>query len=370
MLLHDTCLPVELAKPANQTVIAATFKDCNGADLTPGTQLLKCSDLPAAADGSETKVTPGANVTVTGTGTTASPYVVTANIPAATTDCPAVVACIDALPLGPTAVPGTTRVLGDDMQYHLLPIQATAAAPDGSETKVTAGTNVTVTGTGTTASPYVVNAAAAAVADGSETKVTAGTNVTVTGSGTTAAPYVVNAAAAGAPTLGTGVPATGPTAAPVDPNVRNFATSVIGENWEYLPGLGWRVVSDRYTREVINAIPAVLTANTPTLKASTIAPRAGTIIATGFVAATNGNYNSIGASLTINGVVKCSNAVDIIGPTGGSAAGGAVSSAASLSAIGAFTGVVAAGDVIGMSVNSVGSNGTHNGSIIRITYIN
>ena len=31
-------------------------------------------------------------------------------------------------------------------------------AADGSETKVTAGTNVTVTGTGTTASPYVVNA--------------------------------------------------------------------------------------------------------------------------------------------------------------------------------------------------------------------
>lgn len=32
--------------------------------------------------------------------------------------------------------------------------------PDGSETKVTAGTNVTITGTGTTASPYVVNSTA------------------------------------------------------------------------------------------------------------------------------------------------------------------------------------------------------------------
>ena len=36
----------------------------------------------------------------------------------------------------------------------------TPAAADGSETKVTAGTNVTVTGSGTTASPYVVNATA------------------------------------------------------------------------------------------------------------------------------------------------------------------------------------------------------------------
>jgi hypothetical protein len=34
----------------------------------------------------------------------------------------------------------------------------TPVAADGSETKVTAGTNVTVTGSGTTASPYVVNA--------------------------------------------------------------------------------------------------------------------------------------------------------------------------------------------------------------------
>ncbi len=36
---------------------------------------------------------------------------------------------------------------------------AVSQLADGSETKITAGTNITVTGTGTTASPYVVNAA-------------------------------------------------------------------------------------------------------------------------------------------------------------------------------------------------------------------
>ena len=41
----------------------------------------------------------------------------------------------------------------------------TPAPADGSETKVTAGTNVTVTGSGTTASPYVVNASPYAVGD-------------------------------------------------------------------------------------------------------------------------------------------------------------------------------------------------------------
>ncbi|WP_395625871.1 hypothetical protein [Daejeonella sp.] len=62
------------------------------------------------------------------------------------------------------------------------------ASTDGSETKLTAGTNVIVTGIGTTLSPYVVGSST----DGSETKLTAGTNVTVTGSGTTLSPYVVN----------------------------------------------------------------------------------------------------------------------------------------------------------------------------------
>lgn len=67
---------------------------------------------------------------------------------------------------------------------------------DGSETKVTAGTNTSVTGSGTAADPYVINSSGSGTtADGSETKVTAGTNVTITGSGTTVDPYIVNTSA-------------------------------------------------------------------------------------------------------------------------------------------------------------------------------
>lgn len=61
---------------------------------------------------------------------------------------------------------------------------------DGSETKVQAGTGTTVTGTGTTSDPYIVNATPA---NGSETKIQSGTNTTITGTGTTADPYIVNA---------------------------------------------------------------------------------------------------------------------------------------------------------------------------------
>ncbi len=53
----------------------------------------------------------------------------------------------------------TKTALGDSTAQVRSEIPAAA---DGSETKVTAGTNVTVTGSGTTASPYVVNASSGA----------------------------------------------------------------------------------------------------------------------------------------------------------------------------------------------------------------
>lgn len=97
-----------------------------------------------SVDGSETKVTAGTNISVTGSGTTGSPYVIT----------------------------------------------NTLTAPDGSETVVTSGTGISVSGSGTAGSPYVIGNTA--VPDGSETKVTAGTNVTVTGTGLISDPYVIN----------------------------------------------------------------------------------------------------------------------------------------------------------------------------------
>lgn len=100
-----------------------------------------------------------------------------------------------------------TTVSGDSNQFNLRKLKSSnstvnisedtdeidltitpAAAADGSETKVTPGTNVTVTGSGTIASPYVINAA---TPNGSETKINAGVTTTITGNGTVATPYVV-----------------------------------------------------------------------------------------------------------------------------------------------------------------------------------
>ena len=64
--------------------------------------------------------------------------------------------------------------------------------PDGTETKLVSGTNTTVAGNGSIATPYSVNVAFPTPSDGSETKINAGTNVTVTGNGTDATPYIIN----------------------------------------------------------------------------------------------------------------------------------------------------------------------------------
>jgi hypothetical protein len=146
---------------------------------TPGepawTRLSTSTSTGTAGDGSETKVTAGTNVTVTGIGTSASPYIVGAVSGDGSE----------------TKVTAGTNVTVTGIGTSASPYIVGAVSGDGSETKVTAGTNVTVTGSGTSGSPYLVDAAGG---DGSETKVTPGTNVTVTGSGTSASPYVVNAA--------------------------------------------------------------------------------------------------------------------------------------------------------------------------------
>ncbi|HSE99906.1 MAG TPA: hypothetical protein VLA48_03335 [Nitrososphaeraceae archaeon] len=95
---------------------------------------------------------------------------------------------------------------------------------DGGETKITAGSNTSVTGNGTTATPYVINA----VPDGSETKINSGTNTTVTGLGTIASPYIINAATPdGSETkitngTNTTVVGTGTTGSPYQINVPSF----------------------------------------------------------------------------------------------------------------------------------------------------
>ncbi|MEB8347500.1 hypothetical protein OO010_15715, partial [Flavobacteriaceae bacterium KMM 6898] len=103
--------------------------------------------LPSA-DGTETKVTAGTNVTVAGDGSIATPYVVG-------------VATLDDADADPTneiqtliSTDGSVTLVQTGDDYDL-----SVAVVDGTETKVTAGTNVTVAGDGSIATPYVVDVA-------------------------------------------------------------------------------------------------------------------------------------------------------------------------------------------------------------------
>jgi len=81
---------------------------------------------------------------------------------------------------------------------------------DGSETKVVAGSNMNVTGTGTASSPYTINNGFSGsyndllnkpITDGSETKLSAGKNIVVEGTGTVTDPYVVTNSLNGSETI-------------------------------------------------------------------------------------------------------------------------------------------------------------------------
>lgn len=121
-----------------------------------------------SAEGADpTVVQAGDRVTVTGTGTAGDPYVVAADAPS----CDDVRPCLSA---------------GPGVEYD--PDTGVISSPP---TVVQAGTNVTVTGTGTGVDPYIVSAAGGG--GGVDTFVTAGDRTTVTGAGTLEDPYVVSA---------------------------------------------------------------------------------------------------------------------------------------------------------------------------------
>ena len=113
-----------------------------------------------APDGSETKVTAGTNVSITGTGTIATPYVINATDTNTTYSAGTSMSLVGTTfnNTAPDQVVtltqgGSTTITGT---YPNFTISSTSASADGSETKINSGVTTIVTGTGTIASPYVI----------------------------------------------------------------------------------------------------------------------------------------------------------------------------------------------------------------------
>lgn len=139
------------------------------AKSSPGTYEIATTDLIPVVDGSETKINAGTNITITGTGTSATPYVVNAS-------------------MTPTVINSGTNISisGAGTSGNPYIINSTAS---GTPTVINAGTNISVTGTGTIGTPYVISNTL--VVDGTETKINSGVTTTVTGNGTISTPYIL-----------------------------------------------------------------------------------------------------------------------------------------------------------------------------------
>jgi hypothetical protein len=193
LLKTGACFTQELKLPANKVEIAKTFVDCAGSVHIPGDAIPSCDDMAAAITASQQAISiSGSTITLSGGGSTPS----TAIIPAAPAAAPQTLS-ISGQNLSISG--GNTVTLPDnDTQDLSIAGNVISLTNGGSVTLPTAtaptlsvsGQNLTISGGNTVVLP------AGTVADGSETKVAAGANVTVTGAGTTASPYVVTAASA------------------------------------------------------------------------------------------------------------------------------------------------------------------------------
>jgi len=147
---NNTQFNVRKIKSSNSSVIVT--EGTNDIDITVAAGVIP--------DGSETKVTAGTNVTVTGTGTIATPYIINS------TDTNTTYSAGTALSLVGTTFNntapdqtvvltqgGATTITGT---YPNFTISSTNTIADGSETKINSGATTSVSGVGTTGSPYTI----------------------------------------------------------------------------------------------------------------------------------------------------------------------------------------------------------------------
>ena len=211
--------------------------------ITQGTDDIDFS--VTSSDGSETKIVNGTNTTVVGTGTTPTPYQINAiNSTYSNSN----------LGMGAQVYKDST-VVGSNTQFNFRKLKSsdssvtilegineiditvvTGSIPDGSEIKVTAGTNTSVTGTGTIATPYVINST------DTNTTYTAGTAMSLVGTtfNNTAPDQTVVLTQSGATTVTGTYP--------------NFTISSTDTNTTYSAGTGLALVGTVFSVENLQKV--------------------------------------------------------------------------------------------------------------------
>jgi hypothetical protein len=169
-----------------------------------------------SADGSETKLTAGSNITITGIGTIVNPYTISSNFEISETyinegnninitgsgvisDPYIINSNLDNLGIVKTIgneviSPGQSlSIINNESTGKVLTTKEYVQSiipntPDGSETKLNSGNNISITGSGTILNPYIINAES----EETITYVNSGDNTNVTGSGSISDPFIIN----------------------------------------------------------------------------------------------------------------------------------------------------------------------------------
>jgi hypothetical protein len=253
-------------------------------------------------------------------------------------NCPTIVGCVTALPVGPAAVAGTTQVLGKDGQYHALPAAPVAVVPAlsiaGDQLTIAGGNTVTLpdsdaqalsiagnvisltNGCSVTLPTTAAPAAQTLSISGQDLTISGGNTVTLPASASTvfATPaetvagtstaLAVNpadlfareniAAQTGLGLVLSAIPA--PTA-----GQSPWGVNTLGETLHYAPGLGWKIVANMAHTEVTNALGAAVQGSTTF--ATYVAPRSGMLLLSAYAASlTNQALNpSLNVAIIQNG---------------------------------------------------------------------
>jgi len=162
--------------------------------LTEGTNItiigtgtiLNPYEISSSFETSETYIEEGDNIIITGNGTIETPYVINTNL-----EDLGIVKTINDEVIAPNQ---SLSIINNEITGKVLATKeyvdsVIPTSNDGSETKLNAGNNITITGEGTVLEPYEINA----VDQNSTTYINPGTNVEITGNGAIDNPYIINA---------------------------------------------------------------------------------------------------------------------------------------------------------------------------------
>jgi hypothetical protein len=144
-------------------------------------------EISSTLETSETYIEEGDNVIITGTGIISDPYIINTDL----TDL-GIVKTIDDEIIAPGQ---TLSIINDEVTGKVLATREYVESvipltPDGSETKLQEGANITITGIGTTLDPYIINS----ISEDSVIYINEGDGIDITGDGSISTPYIISSA--------------------------------------------------------------------------------------------------------------------------------------------------------------------------------